>query len=100
MGDAFGIRSPFIAAVACFVVGTVYGALSMPEEPQPEDDQAKGTSSGGDGSKGASGFFAPIKVLLPQRFRLESGREVTHLGLVFLAFGVFFGVVCPLFLFC
>lgn len=78
---------PFVAAVGCFIVGTIYGAISMPTPPA-----GKGESSD-ESQKASSGFLAPIKILIPARFRLESGKVVRHYGLVFLALGVFFGVV-------
>ncbi|CRK30964.1 hypothetical protein BN1723_003712 [Verticillium longisporum] len=86
LGDLFGISSPFTVAVGCFMVATIYGALFMPASPVNEDEVADK-----DG-KSTSGMFAPLRILIPQRYRLPSGKVTRHYGLVFLAMGVFFGV--------
>ncbi|KAM0278587.1 hypothetical protein ACHAQH_005061 [Verticillium albo-atrum] len=86
LGDLFGIRSPFTVAVGCFIVATIYGALFMPTSPVKDDEAADTTS------KAASGMFSPLGILIPQRYRLASGKVTKHYGLVFLALGVFFGV--------
>ncbi|KAM0327480.1 hypothetical protein ACHAQA_005768 [Verticillium albo-atrum] len=85
LGDLFGIRSPFAVAVGCFIVATIYGALFMPKSSLKEEDT-------GNTGKAPTGMFAPLKILLPQRFRLTSGKVTKHYGLLFLAMGVFFGV--------
>lgn len=41
----------------------------------------------------SSGFFASLKILLPQRYHLDSGRDVEYYGVIFLACGIFCGVV-------
>ncbi|GJD01346.1 major facilitator superfamily transporter [Colletotrichum higginsianum] len=87
LGDVFGISSPFITAVGCFAVTTIYGAILWPASPEQSDEAASKTTPG------ASGFLAPIKVLMPQKYRLESGKVVRNYGLVFLALGIFFGVI-------
>ncbi|GKT71320.1 major facilitator superfamily transporter [Colletotrichum tofieldiae] len=86
LGDVFGIVSPFVTAVGCFAVVTAYGAIFWPASPEQSDEAATKTTPG------ASGFLAPIKVLMPQKYRLESGKVVRNYGLVFLALGIFFGV--------
>ncbi|TQN64361.1 Major facilitator-type transporter psiT1 [Colletotrichum shisoi] len=86
LGDVFGISSPFITAVGCFAVTTIYGAILWPASPEQSDEAASKTTPG------ASGFLAPIKVLMPQKYRLGSGKVVRNYGLVFLALGIFFGV--------
>ncbi|KAK1996601.1 major facilitator superfamily transporter [Colletotrichum falcatum] len=86
LGDVFGIVSPFVTAVGCFAVATTYGAVFWPAPPERNDEAATKTTPG------ASGFLAPIKVLMPQKYRLESGKVVKNYGLVLLALGIFFGV--------
>lgn len=76
--------------MGCFVVGTLYGAVSWPNSSMGQDE------SGAKAKSAPSGFLAPLKVLMPQRFQLESGKIVKHWGLVFLALGIFFGVVSGL----
>ncbi|ROT42643.1 major facilitator superfamily transporter [Sodiomyces alkalinus F11] len=85
LGDA-GIQIPFVTAVGCFIVGTLYGTIFMPTPPASKEESAN------DSHRAPTGFLSPIKVFIPPRFRLESGRVVRHYGLVFLALGVFFGV--------
>ncbi|GKT50029.1 uncharacterized protein ColSpa_10210 [Colletotrichum spaethianum] len=87
LGDVFGIVSPFVTAVGCFAIATTYGAIFWPAPPEQSDEAAAKTTPG------ASGFLAPIKVLMPQKYRLESGKVVRNYGLVFLALGIFFGVM-------
>ncbi|KAK1491422.1 major facilitator superfamily transporter [Colletotrichum cuscutae] len=86
LGDVFGITSPFIVAIGCFAFATTYGAIFWPAPPE-ETEQTDGKTT-----PGASGFLAPIKVLMPSKYRLESGKIVKNYGLVFLALGIFFGV--------
>ncbi|KAJ0342709.1 hypothetical protein COL154_013675 [Colletotrichum chrysophilum] len=86
IGDVFGIVSPFVSAVGCFAVATTYGGIFWPSPPD-NDDEANGKTT-----SGASGFLAPIKVLMPQKYRLENGKIIRNYGLVFLALGIFFGV--------
>lgn len=87
IGDVFGIVSPFVSAVGCFAVATTYGGIFWPSPPE-NDDEANGKTT-----SGASGFLAPIKVLMPQKYRLDNGKIIRNYGLVFLALGIFFGVV-------
>lgn len=87
LGDVFGIVSPFVSAVGCFAIATAYGAIFWPAPPEQSDEAAGKTTPG------ASGFLAPIKVLMPQKYRLDTGKVVRNYGLVFLALGIFFGVV-------
>lgn len=88
LGDVFGIASPFEFAVGGFLASTIYAALFMPET----DSQDNGSVAEANRNKAPTGFLAPIKILMPPKFRLESGRVVKHYGLAILAFGVFFGV--------
>ena len=73
------------------MVSIVYVRLMMP--------YISAESMAGDGKrpqvKGVKAFFAPLKVLAPQKVRLaENGRVVKHRGVLFLCSGVFLGVVC------
>lgn len=87
IGDVFGIVSPFVSAVGCFAVATTYGAIFWPSPPVGSNEADGKTTSG------ASGFLAPIMVLMPQKYRLANGKVIRNYGLVFLALGIFFGVV-------
>ncbi|CAJ2502987.1 Uu.00g103810.m01.CDS01 [Anthostomella pinea] len=86
LGDIYGIRRPFEAAFFLYVASTIYGALFMPNKTA---DDAKDQKQG---SRGISGFFAPLKVIVPHRYRLESGNVIKNYGLIFLALGLFLGV--------
>ncbi len=89
IGDTWGIRRPFDVAFYSFLISTLYVRLAMPYIP-PE------VPSGSDSkqqSKGLAEFFAPLRVLIPQRLVLESGRSKKHYGVMFLCTGVFLGVV-------
>lgn len=88
LGDLYGIRRPFEVAFFLYVVSTIYGAIFMPSEI---------TSSGKAGTApkkgGLAAFFAPIRVIVPHKYRLPSGKVITNYGLIFLAAGLFLGVV-------
>jgi len=88
IGDTWGIRRPFEVAFYSFLLSTLYVRVAMPYIPAE-------ALSGGDSkqSKGLAGFFAPLRVLIPQRLVLESGRLQKHYGVLFLCTGVFLGVV-------
>ncbi len=87
IGDWFGIRRPFEVAFVSFLVSTLFVRASMPYiSPDSMSDAKKKV-------KGIAGFFSPLKVLAPQRIILADGSLRKHLGVLFLCFGVFLGVV-------
>ena len=95
MGGVLGdihIRRPFEVAFFLYIVSTVYGALFVPTSTQGDVDAQKHPASG------FAAFFAPLKIIRPHRYRLTSGQVVKNYGLVFLALGIFLGVVSYLFL--
>lgn len=86
-GTRFGIRRPFETAVALFLLSSLYAALFMPYiDPATLSDDTSG-------STGGSSIFSPLKVLSPQKLRLQSGKTIVHYGVTFLALGVFIGVL-------
>jgi hypothetical protein len=87
LGDVYGIRRPFEVAFFLYITSSIYGALFMPGKPLADDKQAAQKN------RGVGGFFAPLKVIVPQKYVLEGGRAVTNYGLIFLALGIFVGVV-------
>lgn len=87
LGDVYNIRRPFEVAFFLYVASTIYGALFL---PTGTGNEATGQKPSG---RGLGGFFAPIKVIVPHKYRLESGAIVKNYGLVFLALGIFLGVV-------
>jgi hypothetical protein len=88
IGDAWGIRRPFEVAFYSFLISTMYVRIAIPYIA------AESLSSGSKSdSKGLAGFFAPLRVLAPQKVILASGVMKKHYGVVFLCSGVFLGVV-------
>ncbi|KAH7627185.1 major facilitator superfamily domain-containing protein [Sordaria sp. MPI-SDFR-AT-0083] len=90
IGDAWGIRRPFEVAFVAFLISTVYVQLAL---PYVSPESMSGGKKTGPQAKGIAGFFAPLKVLAPQRVRLGSGKTVKHLGVLILCTGVFLGVL-------
>ncbi|KAI0376187.1 major facilitator superfamily domain-containing protein [Hypomontagnella monticulosa] len=86
LGDVYNIRRPFETAFFLYVASTIYGALFLPTGTGNEATSQKPSG------RGLSGFFAPIKVIVPHKYRLESGSVIKNYGLVFLALGIFLGV--------
>ena len=43
--------------------------------------------------QGVAGFFAPLRVMVPQTLALPGGKVRKHYGVLFLCAGVFLGVV-------
>ncbi|RSL66669.1 hypothetical protein CEP53_003270 [Fusarium sp. AF-6] len=87
IGDVFGIQRPFEVAFVCFLLATIYARVALPYLA-PEATFDNHTVN-----RGASEFFRPLRILLSQRFQLQSGRIVQHYGVLFLCCGVFLGVL-------
>ncbi|KAI1153433.1 major facilitator superfamily transporter [Nemania diffusa] len=87
LGNLYGIRRPFEVAFFLYGISTLYGALFLPNKASTERSHQKQTSHG------LNGFFAPLKVIIPHKYRLESGTVVKNYGLIFLALGIFLGVL-------
>ncbi|KAL2679153.1 hypothetical protein Neosp_009915 [[Neocosmospora] mangrovei] len=87
IGDVFGIQRPFEVAFVCFLLATTYAGIALPYIA-PEDTVDSQTIN-----RGASGFFSPLKILLPQKIRFRSGQIAYHYGVLFLCCGVFLGVL-------
>lgn len=105
LGDVYGIRRPFgkwathnllpsdanlssdiEVAFFLYIASSIYGALFLPEASVDSETQKKNP-------RGVGGFFAPLKVIVPHQYILKDGRLVTNFGLIFLALGIFLGVV-------
>ncbi|RYP67895.1 hypothetical protein DL771_007003 [Monosporascus sp. 5C6A] len=86
LGDVYNIRRPFEVAFFLYVASTIYGGLFL---PTPEQGDVGAEKHAG---KGLGAFFAPLKIIRPHRYRLESGKVIKNYGLVFLALGIFLGV--------
>ncbi|KAL2130239.1 hypothetical protein VTI74DRAFT_6716 [Chaetomium olivicolor] len=88
IGDSWGIRRPFEVAFWSFLLSTVYVRIAIPYLP------AASLSSGSKpSSKGVAEFFAPLRVLSPQKVVLRNGAVRKHYGVLFLCAGVFLGVL-------
>ncbi|KAJ8124075.1 hypothetical protein O1611_g9446 [Lasiodiplodia mahajangana] len=87
LGNIYGIRRPFEVAFFLYGVSTLYGALFMPDRAPTERSDQKQSN------RGLDGFFAPLKVIVPHKYRLESGIVIKNYGLIFLALGIFLGVL-------
>lgn len=88
IGDTWGIKRPFQVAFCSFLLASLYVRVALPAIA-PE------SMSGGQkpAVKGIAAFFAPLKVLMPQRLVLQNGNITKHYGVLFLCSGVFLGVV-------
>ncbi|KAI1331670.1 major facilitator superfamily transporter [Xylariaceae sp. FL0255] len=86
LGDVYNIRRPFETAFFLYVACTIYGILFIPTITSTPESDKKQTG------RAPSGFFAPLKVIVPHKYRLESGQVIKNYGLVFLASGIFLGV--------
>lgn len=92
VGDAIDIKAPFELAFISFLVSTVYVQFAMPYISPESMSGAKKEDADSRGS-GLAAFFAPLKILSPQRLRLADGRIRKHYGVIFLCAGIFVGVV-------
>lgn len=89
IGDAINVRAPFDVAFIFFLISSVYARTALPYiSPESMSDAKKPGQQ-----QGVSGFFAPLRILLPQRLRLADGRLRRHYGVLFLCSGIFIGVV-------
>lgn len=87
IGSHLGLQAPFDMAFISFIVAGIFARLALPYIP-PEALARKGASA-----KKNSGFLAPLKVLVPQRLRLKSGKYAKHYAVAILCAGIFTGVV-------
>ncbi|KAH8127697.1 hypothetical protein LI328DRAFT_164691 [Trichoderma asperelloides] len=87
IGDAIDIRAPFDVACITFLIACVYVRFGIPYI-SPESMSNKKP-----GRQGIAGFFAPLKILVPQRMRLANGGIRKHYGVVILCAGIFLGVL-------
>ncbi|KAL7920711.1 major facilitator superfamily domain-containing protein [Trichoderma austrokoningii] len=87
IGDAIDIRAPFDVACITFLIACVYVRFGIPYI-SPESMSNKKP-----GRQGIAGFFAPLKILVPQRMRSGNGSIKKHYGVVILCAGIFLGVL-------
>lgn len=87
IGDSIGIRAPFDVAFVSFLLASTYAWVALPYISPDSMVDAKEPGQQGEG------FLAPLKILVPQRLRLENGKIKKHYGVIFLCGGIFLGVV-------
>ncbi|KAI1091252.1 hypothetical protein F5B19DRAFT_459626 [Rostrohypoxylon terebratum] len=85
LGDVYNIRRPFETAFFLYVACTLYGAIFLPNGSNKTQGQKQN-------ARGIGAFFAPLKIIVPHNYRLESGRVIKNYSLIFLALGIFLGV--------
>ncbi|KAL7935902.1 hypothetical protein V8C35DRAFT_264092 [Trichoderma chlorosporum] len=88
IGDAIDIRAPFDMAFISFLISCIYVHFALPYI-SPESMSSKKKT----GQQGVAGFFAPLKILVPQRMRTSSGSIKKHYGVIILCAGIFLGVL-------
>ncbi|KAH8889077.1 MFS general substrate transporter [Thozetella sp. PMI_491] len=87
IGDIYDVILPFKVAFCSFVLSCLYVAI-VPPYISPES-----MSGAGPPVKGLGGFFAPLKILVPQDMTLPDGKQIKSRGILFLTLGVFLGVL-------
>jgi hypothetical protein len=88
LGGAWGIQRPFELACCSFLLATLYVFVALPYiAPESLSDGKRPKV------RGIAGFFAPLRVMVPQTLVLPSGKIKKHHGVLFLCAGVFLGVV-------
>lgn len=87
MGDAFGIWTPYVGAIVLYLVAVPTVRFGLPYfSPEVMSDKKAA-------QRGLAAFFAPLKILAPQKLRLPSGLTKKHHGVKILCAGIFLGVV-------
>ncbi|UKZ52995.1 hypothetical protein TrVGV298_006782 [Trichoderma virens] len=88
VGDAIDIRAPFDIAFITFLLSCAYIHFALPYI-SPDSMSSKKKPN----QQGIAGFFAPLKILVPQRVRTSSGSIKKHYGVIILCAGIFLGVL-------
>ncbi|KAK5994368.1 hypothetical protein PT974_04842 [Cladobotryum mycophilum] len=88
IGNAISIRAPFDVAFVNFLIAGTFVWFALPYIPPESMNDGKKP-----GSKAASGFLAPLRILAPQRVRNANGVVKKHYGVIFLCAGIFIGVL-------
>lgn len=86
LSDTFDIVTPFRVAAVCFLLSTLYVFLALPHVPLNKALEAKA-------AKSLSTFFDPLKMFVPRKWRLPSGKIQTEYGILFVGVGVFLGIL-------
>lgn len=85
ISDHFGIVAPFRVAVLLFLASVAYVAVFLPHVPLNKEIEAKASTS-------FKAFFDPLKIFIPQKWRLPNGKVQREYGTLLVGIGVFLGV--------
>ncbi|OQO10136.1 hypothetical protein B0A48_04493 [Cryoendolithus antarcticus] len=86
ISDAGGIVAPFRVAIGAFLLCTLYVLLALPSVPLNKSLAAKT-------SKSLSTFFDPLKMFVPRKWQLPSGKVQREYGTLIVGVGVFLGIL-------
>jgi MFS family permease len=85
ISDHFGIVAPFRVAVLLFLASVAYAAIFLPHVPLNKEIEAKASAS-------FKTFLDPLKIFVPQKWRLPNGKVQREYGTLLVGIGVFLGV--------
>jgi MFS family permease len=85
ISDHFGIIAPFRVAVLLFLASVTYAVVFLPHVPLNKEIEAKASAS-------LKTFFDPLKIFVPQKWRLHNGKVQREYGTLLVGIGVFLGV--------
>jgi MFS family permease len=85
ISDHFGNVAPFRVAVLLFLASVAYAAVFLPHVPLNKEIEAKASTS-------LKTFFDPLKIFVPQKWRLPNGKVQREYGTLLVGIGVFLGV--------
>ncbi|RYP93107.1 hypothetical protein DL770_000764 [Monosporascus sp. CRB-9-2] len=89
VAENLGIIRPFQLAAVSLSFSCLYCLLCIPYiHPNTISREKRETKP-----KGATALLGPLRSMAPQRLRLRDGRVVKHCGVMFLALGIFTGVL-------
>ncbi|KXT11051.1 hypothetical protein AC579_1977 [Pseudocercospora musae] len=83
LSDGFGIIAPFRVTLVLFLVSSAYILVFLPwikAELSPADEKK---------TRSLSSFFEPLRMFIPQKWRLVDGKIRTEYGIVLLGVGAF-----------
>jgi MFS family permease len=85
ISDSYGIIAPFRVAVVLFMASVAYAAFFLPHVPLNKEIEAKASAS-------LKTFFDPLKIFVPQKWRLPNGKVQREYGTMLVGIGVFLGI--------
>ncbi len=89
LGETYGLIRPFQLAAVALLCCSLYCLLFIPSiDPKILCGEKRGPKP-----KGLLASLGPLRTMAPQKLRLQDGRIVRHFGVLFLALGIFMGVL-------